>query len=84
MDALLPEIRSLISDEVGIISKLAIVILVEKKLGQVASILNFYENVYLDSGTFLLRISENTFHYYCAWQKYQETWKLICVISVSV
>lgn len=35
-DNLPPEIRALIGEEVGNIAKLAIVILIEKKLGQVA------------------------------------------------
>jgi len=47
-DNLLPEIRSLIGEEVGNIAKLATVILIEKKLGQVAL---FYIPIMIFIGT---------------------------------
>lgn len=49
-DNLLPEIKSLLGDEVGNIAKLAIVVLVEQKLGQVILFFLFYalyESLYL-------------------------------------
>ncbi|KAI4351157.1 hypothetical protein L6164_005539 [Bauhinia variegata] len=77
MDNLCPEIRSLISDEVGNIAKLAIVILVEQKSGEVSEWDPYISRLPL-AGELHNTIfwSENELEMICHSSVYQETAKL--------